>query len=109
MNYSPRYGVLKLELPNPSFEKNAFLSFASYFFCDRNHSNQYAIYDFAVTEHCLATNDKSGKMTKGVGVIVEMVFSMGATLGMVSEMSDGVRRFNLYGFSFNIEILDICY
>ncbi len=47
-----------------------------------------------VTEHCLAMNSKCDKMIKGVEMIVEMVFSMGATLVMVSEMSDEVMRIN---------------
>ncbi len=43
-------------------------------------------------------NDKSDKTIEGVA----MVFSMGATLNMVSEMSDGVMRIDLYSFSYNI-------
>ncbi len=39
-----------------------------------------------VIEHCLAMNKKSDKTIEGV----EMVFFMGATLGVVSEMSDDV-------------------
>ncbi len=40
-------------------------------------------------------NDKSDK-TEGVEMIVEMVFSMGTTLGMVSEMGDEVMWIDLY-------------
>ncbi len=50
-------------------------------------------------------NEKSDKTIEGV----EMVFSMGTTLGMVSEMSDGIMRIDLYRFSYNIEIWDIFY
>ncbi len=50
-------------------------------------------------------NDKSDNTTDGM----EMVFSMGATLGMVSEMSDDIMRINLYSFSYNFEIWDIVY
>ncbi len=52
-------------------------------------------------------NDKSDKMIEGVEMIVEMVFSMETTLGMVSEMSDDIMRIDLYSFSYNIEIGDI--
>ncbi len=79
------------------------LKFCILFFRDWNHSNQYVIYDFTVTEHCLAMN-KSDKTIGGVEMIVEMVFSMGTTLGMVSEM-----RIYLYSFSYNIEICNIFY
>ncbi len=48
-------------------------------------------------------NDKHDKTIEGV----EMVLLMGATLGMVSEMSDDVMQINLYNFSYNIEIWDI--
>ncbi len=48
-------------------------------------------------------NDKSDKMIEDV----EMVFLMGATLCMVSEMSDDVMRIDLYSFLHNIEIWDI--
>ncbi len=40
---------------------------------------------------------------------VEMVFLMGTTLGMVSEMGDDIMRIDLYSFSYNIEIWDIFY
>ncbi len=43
-------------------------------------------------------NDKSDEM------IVEMVFSMETTLGMVSQMSDDVMRIDLYSITYNIEI-----
>ncbi len=39
-------------------------------------------------------------------MIMEMVFSMGATLGMVFEMSDDDMRIDLYSFSYDIEIWD---
>ncbi len=42
-------------------------------------------------------------------MIVEMVFLMGATLGMVSEMSDDIMQITLYSFSYNIEIWDLFY
>ncbi len=50
-------------------------------------------------------NDKSYKTTEGVEMIVGMVFSIGATLLMVSEMSDD--GIDLHSFSYNIEIWDI--
>ncbi len=37
---------------------------------------------------------------------MEMIISMEATLGMVSEMSDDVMQIDLYCFSYNIEIWD---
>ncbi len=40
-------------------------------------------------------NNKNDKMIEGV----EMIFSIGATLGMVSEMSEDVMQINLYSFS----------
>ncbi len=40
---------------------------------------------------------------------VEMVLSMGKTLGMICEMSDDVMRIDLFSFSYNIEIWDIFY
>ncbi len=54
-------------------------------------------------------NDKSDKTIEGVEMIVEMVFSMEATLGMVSEMSDDIMRIDLYSFSYTIVIWDIFY
>ncbi len=51
-------------------------------------------------------NVRCDKTIEGVEMIVEMVFSMGATLGMISEMSDNVVRINLYIFAYNIEIRD---
>ncbi len=56
-------------------------------------------------ERCLAMNDMIDKTIEGV----EMVFSMGATLGVVSEMSDDVMQIDLYSFSYNIEIWYIFY
>ncbi len=50
-------------------------------------------------------NDKSDEMIEGV----EMVFSRGATFGMVSEISDDFMCSNLYSFSYNIKIWDIFY
>ncbi len=54
-------------------------------------------------------NDGSDKTIEGVQMIVETVFLMGTTLGMVSEMSDDVMRIDLYSFSYNIEIWDTFY
>ncbi len=54
-------------------------------------------------------NDKSDKAIKGVEMIMEMVFSMGATLAMVSEMNDDVMQIDLYSFSYNNEIWDFFY
>ncbi len=50
-------------------------------------------------------NNKSDKTIEGV----EMVFLTGATLGLVSEMSDDVMRIDLYSFSYDIEIWNIFY
>ncbi len=50
-------------------------------------------------------NDKSDKTIEDV----EMVFSLGTTLGMVSEMHDDFMWIDLYSFSYNIEIWDIFY
>ncbi len=46
--------------------------------------------------------DKSDKMIEGVEMMVEMVFLMGATLGMVSEMSNDIMRIDLYSFSYEV-------
>ncbi len=54
-------------------------------------------------------NNKSDKTIEDVEMTVEVVFSMGATLGMVSKMSDDVMRINLYSFSYDIEIWNIFY
>ncbi len=51
-------------------------------------------------------NDKIDKTIEGVEMIGEIVFLMGTTLGMVSEMSDDIMGINLYSFLYNIEILD---
>ncbi len=95
------------------FLRKTRLKFRILFLHDWNHSNQYAIYDFTVTEHCLAMKDKSDKTIEGGEMIMEimeeMVFSMGMTLGMVSEMSYDIMRIDFYSFSYNIEIWDSFY
>ncbi len=64
-----------------------------------------AIYNITVTEHCVAMNINSDETMEGM----EMVFSMGTTLGMVSEISDDVMRIDLYSFSYNIKMWGIFY
>ncbi len=66
---------MKLEFPKPSFKKTH-LKFIL-FFRDWNHSNQYAIYDFTVTEHCLAMNDKTDKTIEGIEMIPKWYFQWG--------------------------------
>ncbi len=109
MNYSLRYCDLKLRVSKNLVLRKMRSKFHILFFRDWNHRNQYAIYDFTVKEHCIAMNDKSDKTLEGVEMIMEMVFSMEATIGMVSEMSDDVMRSDLYRFSYNIEIWGIFY
>ncbi len=46
-------------------------------------------------------NHKSDKTIKGMEIKLEMVYSMGATLGLISDMSDDVMRIDLYSFSYS--------
>ncbi len=54
-------------------------------------------------------NDKSDTRIEGMEMIVEMVFSIGVILGMVSEMNNDAVWIDLYSFSYNIEIWNIFY